>query len=159
MVPVPSIRAECADTLSNKGCGLQPVAFLWLRSTLRPPQQHTLPPPGCPPGWRLGGMKAAGAGLSEHTQRQPRVLSLGSTAFTPNSPLRAKPMHFLRHSSCRELKQLPLYSLPPKGSSLRPQGEISSKEYQSIDMGSDSLSEKNTNAASLLSVSCSRVTP
>lgn len=37
------------------------------------------------------------------------------------------------------------------GSSPRPQGEITSQEYQSIDMGPDSLSEQNTEAASLLS--------
>lgn len=151
MVPVPSIRSECSDTLSSKGCRLQPVGFPWLRSTLRPAQQHTLPPPGCLAGWRPGGMKAAGAGfLSTHKDSLGTslwgALPLPPTLFSEPSPCTLSSTAAAENSSCFPCTLLPPKALPWE----RPQGEISPREYQSIGMGSDSPSEQNTETASLL---------
>lgn len=55
-------------------------------------------------------------------------------------------------SAASEAQAVPLV-LCLSDSSPRPRGEISSEEYQSIDMGPDSLSEQNTKASSLRSVS------
>ena len=55
-------------------------------------------------------------------------------------------------SAASEAQAVPLV-LCLSDSSPKPRGEISSEEYQSIDMGPDSLSEQNTKASSLRSVS------
>ena len=55
-------------------------------------------------------------------------------------------------STAPESQAVPLV-LCLSDSSPRPRGGISSEEYQSIDMGPDSLSEQNTKASSLRSVS------
>lgn len=110
-------------------------------------------PPRLPEGWSLGGDRAAGLRPASHSPSHKGRLP-------PSPPQGATAHKFCQFgsrsrqqvSTAPESQAVPLV-LCLSDSSPRPQGGISSEEYQSIDMGPDSLSEKNTKASSLRSVS------
>lgn len=110
-------------------------------------------PPRLPEGWSLGGDRAAGLRPASHSPSHKGRLP-------PSPPQGATAHKFCQFgsrsrqqvSTAPESQAVPLV-LCLSDSSPRPQGGISSEEYQSIDMGPDSLSEQNTKASSLRSVS------
>lgn len=98
-------------------------------------------------------MRAAGVGHVRSTHKDSLRLSPHGTPTSPSTIPQELSLQLclLRHRSLKELAVSPVLRRLP-GSSLRPQGETSPGEYQSIDMGTDSVSEQNTKVASLLSV-------
>lgn len=96
-------------------------------------------------------------GLRGGTGQQVSGQPPGPTPHTAHPPHQGATAHKLCRFGSRSRKQV---SAAPESqvvslvlclsdSSLKPRGGISSEEYQSIDMGPDSLSEQNTKASSL----------
>lgn len=139
--------------LSNQSCRWQLVGGPRLRSILRAPNStHSLHPSAHQDGgWEEWVRQGWGF---RSTHRDSLSSLLGQHWLYPQLSPKSQAHAFAQVLQPQRTQAVSLMLRCLPGSSLQPQEEISSEEYQSIDMGPDSLSEQNTKAASLLSVSC-----